>query len=57
MFTLLGHVPWLAGFLVMAPSVARDLNKSRQAHFDQVAARMGKGANVKDLFYHLVSSF
>ena len=57
MFTLLGHVPWLAGFLAMVPSIARGLDNSRRAHFDKATARKGKGTGVKDLFYHLVSDF
>jgi len=54
MITLLGHIPWLAGFLVLVPAVAKELNNWRQTCFDNATARKEKGTKEKDLFYHLV---
>jgi len=56
MITLLGHIPWLAGFLALVPAVAKDFNDMRQACFNRAVARREKGTEQRDLFYYLVLS-
>lgn len=56
MVTLIGHIPWLAGFLALVPAVAKDLNDMRQACSDRAVERRQKETKQKDLFYYLVSN-
>lgn len=56
MITLLGHIPWIARFLVLVPAVARDLKNMKKACIDRAIARKEKGTKQKDLFYYLVLS-
>ena len=54
MVTLLGHIPWLARFLLLVPAIVKDFNNMRQACFDRAIARKEKGTKQRDLFYYLV---
>jgi len=56
MITLLGHIPWLARFIVLVPTTVKDLNNMRQVCIDRAIARKEKGTEQKDLFYYLVLS-
>lgn len=55
-FTLVGHLPWLARFIMLIPGSTNDLDTMRKACFEKVMARKKKGAKQKDLFYYLVST-
>lgn len=52
--TLLGHLPWLVGFLVLVPAVAKELSDLRRACFNRAVIRKEKGTKEKVLFHHLV---
>ena len=54
-FTLIGHLPWLARFIMLIPGSTNDLDNMRKACFERAIARKKKGAKQKDLFYYLVS--
>ena len=54
MITLLGHIPWLARFIVLIPAVVKGINNMRQVCIDRAIARKERGTNQKDLFYYLV---
>ena len=54
-FTLLGHLPWLARFIPLIPGRANDLDSMRKSCFERAMARKKKGTEQKDLFYYLVS--
>ena len=53
-FTLIGHLPWLARFIMLIPGSTNDLDNMRKACFERAIARKKKGAEQKDLFYYLV---
>lgn len=53
-FTLIGHLPWLARFIMLIPGSTNDLDNMRKACFERAIARKKKGAKQKDLFYYLV---
>ena len=57
MITLLGHIPWLARFIVLVPAVVKGINDMRQVCVDRAIARKERGTNQKDLFYYLVITF
>ena len=54
-FTLIGHLPWLARFITLIPGSTNDLDNMRKACFERAMARKKKGTKQKDLFYYLVS--
>ena len=54
-FNLVGHIPWLARFIMLIPGSTNDLDNMRKACFEQALARKKKGTKQKDLFYYLVS--
>ena len=54
-FTLIGHLPWLARFIMLIPGSTNDLDNMRKACFERAIARKKKGTKQKDLFYYLVS--
>ena len=56
MFTLIGHIPWLARLLLLIPGSTNDLKKMRNACFEWATARKKRGSKQKDLFYYLVST-
>ena len=55
MFNLIGHLPWLARFIMLIPGSTNDLDTMRKACFEQALARKKRGSKQKDLFYYLVS--
>lgn len=52
--TLIGHVPWLAGFLALVPAAAKYFNHLWQRYFNQGEERGRKGTEQNDVFYRLV---
>lgn len=57
MFTLVGHLPWLARFILLIPGSTNDLDAMRKAGHERAIARKKEGTKQKDLFYYLVCSF
>ena len=55
-FNLVGHLPWLARFIILIPGSTNDLDNMRKACFEQALARKKKGTKQKDLFYYLVGT-
>ena len=55
MFTLIGHVPWLARFILLIPGSTNDLDVMKKAGAERAIARKKEGTKQKDLFYYLVS--
>ena len=53
-FTLIGHLPWLARFMMLISRNTNDLQNMRKDSFARVIARKKKGTEQKDLFYYLV---
>ena len=54
-FTLIGHLPWLARFIMLIPGSTNNLKNMRKSCLERAMARKKKGAKQKDLFYYLVS--
>ena len=54
-FTLVGHLPWLARFMMLIPGISNNLDSMRKAGFEKAVARKKEGSKQKDLFYYLVS--
>ena len=54
-FNLVGHIPWLARFIMLVPGSTNDLDNMRKACFEKALARKKEGTKQKDLFYYLVS--
>jgi len=54
-FTLIGHLPWLARFITLVPGSTNDLDDMRKSCFERAIARKKNGSKLKDLFYYLVS--
>lgn len=55
MFTLVGHLPWLARFILLIPGSTNDLEAMRKAGHERMIVRKKEGTKQKDLFYYLVS--
>ncbi|KAF9651179.1 cytochrome P450 [Thelephora ganbajun] len=52
-FALIGHLPWLARFMMLVPGSKNDLDNMRKACFERAILRKKKGTKQKDLFYYL----
>jgi len=53
-FTLIGHIPWIARFIMWIPGKAsKDMKKLRENGFARARARQEKGSERKDVFYYL----
>lgn len=48
------HIPWLSSALRKLPRAAKRLQNMRQTGIAYATARIQRGADVKDLWYHLV---
>jgi len=52
-FNLVGHLPWLARFIMLIPGSTNDLDIMRKACIEKAIGRKKKGSKQKDLFYYL----
>jgi len=55
MFTLIGHLPWLARFILLIPGSTNDLKVMKKAGAERAIQRKKEGTKQKDLFYYFVS--
>lgn len=55
MFTLVGHLPWLARFILLIPGNTNALETMKRVGRERAITRKKEGTKKKDLFYYLVS--